>query len=138
MNKNAYRLVWNRRHGAFQAVPETARAHAGGINSRSRTVQPALASSPRLRPIAQAVLAALLSLGSGAKVLAATYTVSTPADNGAGSLSQAITDANSTPGSDVIDIGNTISLTPAGPLPSISDTTTFTNNNTVTIHRPVN
>jgi hypothetical protein len=78
------------------------------------------------------LVAALLLLGnvpfgaSNSMVNAATFTVTTTSDNGAGSLRQAITDANNTVGSDVIDfsaISGTITLSSA--LPDITSDITI-------------
>ena len=58
-------------------------------------------------------------------MMLSTFTVNTTADSGAGSLRQAITDSNATPGSNTIDFGigtvdqQTIAL--ASPLPAITD-----------------
>jgi uncharacterized repeat protein (TIGR01451 family) len=55
---------------------------------------------------------------------AATYTVSTTADSGAGSLRQAILDANANPGSDRIEFalpGPSYTIQPASPLPAITE-----------------
>jgi hypothetical protein len=66
-----------------------------------------------------------LALLSTAPLRAATFTVTTTADSGAGSLRQAILDANANPGADVIafDIpgAGVHTLTPATNLPSILD-----------------
>ncbi len=60
------------------------------------------------------------------RMMPLTFTVNTTADSGAGSLRQAITDSNATPGSNTIDFGigavgsqQTIAL--ASPLPAIAD-----------------
>ncbi len=55
---------------------------------------------------------------------AATFTVTTTADNGPGSLRQAILDANANPGPDTIDfaIGTGMqTVAPLSPMPTISD-----------------
>ncbi|MBA3775708.1 MAG: hypothetical protein H0X11_04590, partial [Betaproteobacteria bacterium] len=66
-----------------------------------------------------------LLLGLILPARAATFLVTTTADAGAGSLRQAIANANITPGADVINFnipGSGVqTLTPASPLPAISD-----------------
>src|SRR5688572_7339484 len=61
--------------------------------------------------VVSAVLAAMVVLGSPAQ--AATFTVSNTDDSDAGSLRQAVLDANATPGADTIDfsVTGTITLT---------------------------
>ena len=58
-----------------------------------------------------------------------TYTVTTTADSGAGSLRQAITDANANPGADTIQfniVGSGVhTITPATPLPPITEALTI-------------
>jgi fibronectin-binding autotransporter adhesin len=59
---------------------------------------------------------------------AATFTVTTNADSGAGSLRQAILDANTAPGSDRIEFNITsgsMIITPSTLLPGITGTTTI-------------
>ncbi|MFN3981595.1 MAG: hypothetical protein ACK4SA_14555, partial [Caldilinea sp.] len=61
---------------------------------------------------------------------AATYTVTTTADSGAGSLRQAILDANANPGADVITfaigaIGSQQTIQPTSALPTITDPVTI-------------
>ena len=64
-----------------------------------------------------------------ASVLANTYTVTTTADSGAGSLRQAILDANGNPGADAIQFdipgASLHTITPATPLPSVVDALTI-------------
>lgn len=70
------------------------------------------------------VLAALLATS----LSAATFTVTTTADSGAGSLRQAILNANANPGADTIQfaIGSGFqSIQPLSSLPPIFDTTTI-------------
>jgi hypothetical protein len=55
----------------------------------------------------------------------AQFSVSTTADSGAGSLRQAILDANGTPGADAIAIGATGTVSLASPLPALSDGVTI-------------
>ena len=66
-----------------------------------------------------------LALGLGVtSAHAATFTVSSAKDSGAGTLRQAILDANATPGADLIDatgMGNLVVLQSA--LPDLSDVT---------------
>ena len=59
-------------------------------------------------------------------MMPATFLVNNTADNGPGSLRQAITDSNDTPGSNTIDfgigaVGSQQTITPATPLPGITD-----------------
>src|SRR5262245_31311562 len=60
---------------------------------------------------------------------AATFTVLNTSDSGAGSLRQAIIDANNTPGADVISFSipgtAPYTISPASPLPSITDPVTI-------------
>ncbi len=71
-----------------------------------------------------AVLYAAAALGS-----AITYTVSTTADSGAGSLRQAILDANANPGADTIAFGivgsGVHTIAPTSALPAITETVTI-------------
>ncbi|HYX21448.1 MAG TPA: IPT/TIG domain-containing protein [Thermoanaerobaculia bacterium] len=83
------------------------------------------------------VLAALAVLAVSAPLRANTYTVTNTADTGAGSLRQAITDANANPGADTIqfnipgsdpncDAGGVCTITPsASGLPVITDAVTI-------------
>lgn len=73
------------------------------------------------------VLSYLLSSGillfHPQRALAATYTVTTNADSGAGSLRQAITDANASVGvDDVIVFSSAMTIQPTSALPNITDT----------------
>ena len=72
------------------------------------------------------VIAALFAAAAAG---ATTYTVTTTADSGAGSLRQAITDANGNGGADVINfniVGAGVhTITPATPLPPITDAVTI-------------
>ncbi len=72
------------------------------------------------------VLAALLVT---AAARAATYTVTSTADSGAGSLRQAITDANGNPGADTINfniVGSGVhTIAPATALPNLTDAVTI-------------
>ena len=75
----------------------------------------------------RAVLASLLAIPASA-AMAATFTVTTTADSGAGSLRQAILDANANAGLDTIAFnvsgagctGGVCTITPASQLPTIS------------------
>jgi hypothetical protein len=62
-----------------------------------------------------------------ARRLLATFTVSTPADSGPGSLRQAILDANASPGTDniVVDLGGDRTVRPTSALPAITDHVNF-------------
>lgn len=55
------------------------------------------------------------------RAIAATYTVTTNADSGAGSLRQAILDANSNPGADIIVFNAGMTIQPTSALPNITD-----------------
>jgi CSLREA domain-containing protein/uncharacterized repeat protein (TIGR01451 family) len=83
-------------------------------------------------------LAALLTLfgstfasgpaGSGAALAATTFEVNDPANSGPGTLRQAILDANSTPGADVItfNLGSgTQTISPTSALPNLTETVTI-------------
>ena len=61
-----------------------------------------------------------------ASTQAATFTVSTIADTGPGSLRQAILDANTTVGDDTIVFTTNGTITLASPLPTVTDNTTMT------------
>ncbi len=83
------------------------------------------AGDGRVRRIGALALAAVLGFGS-AGAGAATFSVTTTADSGAGSLRQAITDANAGPGPDTIDfavgaVGSLQTIQPTSALPSITD-----------------
>ena len=79
----------------------------------------------RVRVAASALVALLASAGA----FATTYTVMTTADSGAGSLRQAILDANANPGADTIDFNITGSgvhtIAPATALPTITEAATI-------------
>jgi len=64
-----------------------------------------------------------MTLLTGASAEAATFTVSNLSDSGAGSLRQAILDANGTPGADQVTFGSSLSgqITLASQLPNITD-----------------
>ena len=83
---------------------------------------------PIIISLAISLILAVVSLLSGQQVFAASYTVTNTNDAGAGSLRQAITDANANPGADTIDfsIGTGLqTITPATPLPDITDQVTI-------------
>ncbi len=68
-------------------------------------------------------LVALLALALAPSAFAATFTVSSNQDSGAGTLRQAILDANGSPGVDTIDFNLTFSnsvITPTTSLPPIT------------------
>jgi hypothetical protein len=81
---------------------------------------------PSLRRRLATALATLAFTGA---TFAATFTVTNTADSGAGSLRQAILDANATAGADVIEFNiasaGVQTITPATPLPTISETLTL-------------
>ena len=64
-----------------------------------------------------------MTLLTGASAEAATFTVSNLSDSGAGSLRQAILDANGTPGADQVTFGSSLSgqITLASQLPNVTD-----------------
>ena len=69
------------------------------------------------------------ALLASAPALANTYTVTSAADSGAGSLRDAITNANGNPGADTINfniVGSGVhTITPATKLPNITDAVTI-------------
>src|SRR5262245_12811684 len=75
-----------------------------------------------MRPRASVTLALFLAAGSARS---ATFTVTTTADSGLGSLRQAILDANGNAGSDTIDFAipgaGVHTISPASALPPITD-----------------
>ena len=75
--------------------------------------------------VSAAVAVLGLTVGGASPAQAATFTVTNPHDSGAGSLRQAITDANSAVGADTIafDVSGTITL--ASDLPAITDPLTI-------------
>ncbi len=76
----------------------------------------------------RAILMAILTLASALPLTAATYTVTNTDDSGAGSLRQAILDANANPGADVIDatgVSGTITINPANYFLVITDDVTI-------------
>ncbi|KAA0222698.1 hypothetical protein EDS67_26720 [candidate division KSB1 bacterium] len=76
--------------------------------------------------MARAILMAILALMSALPLAAATYTVTN--DSGAGSLRQAILDANANPGADIIDatgVSGTITVNPANYFLVITDDVTI-------------
>ena len=134
MNKLAYRLVRNHRHGLLQAVPETARAHGagqpgGGASTASRAISLHLRTV--LKPIASALSAGLLVLGAQA-TFAADYVVINGNDSGAGSLRQTIVDANLDPGSNII-LSGSFTANLLAPLPTLTASTTLVYDNAVTL-----
>jgi hypothetical protein len=80
---------------------------------------------PTLNSLFRSSLATLaLFFAVCATATAATFTVTNTGDSGAGSLRQAILDANATPGFDTINFSigtGTQTITPASPLPTITD-----------------
>ena len=75
------------------------------------------------------IVLCLAALCAAARLSAVTYTVTTTADSGAGSLRQAITDANGSAGHDTIAFnivgGGVHTIAPATPLPAITDQVTI-------------
>src|SRR3954469_1404354 len=82
-----------------------------------------------MRPAIRRFAPAALWISFAASLSAATYTVTTTADSGAGSLRQAITDANGNAGHDTIEFNITGSgvhtIAPATVLPTITDQVTI-------------
>jgi hypothetical protein len=74
------------------------------------------------------IVLCLAALFAAARLSAATYSVTTTADSGAGSLRQAILDANANAGADTIHFnivgGGVHTISPATALPNLSDTVT--------------
>jgi autotransporter family porin len=112
MNKGIYRLVWNRSLGALQVVSEMARSRAGG-SGRATGVK-------RRKRAGLGTSLALLALGvaSANAALASPFIVTNGFDSGAGSLRQAILDANADGNTgSVIEISvDTITLNSALPI----------------------
>ncbi len=77
----------------------------------------------------RSALAALCLAAASVSLEATTYTVTTTADSGAGSLRQAILDANANPGADTIAFGivgsGVHTIAPASPLPQITGPVTI-------------
>ena len=67
----------------------------------------------------------VLAIGSAQIAKAATFTVSNINDSGAGSLRQAIIDANNTAGADLINFSTGGTIIPSTPLPAITDMVTI-------------
>ena len=103
-----------------------------GAAALDLTGEPLAILSLRLNSDAMSDLA-ILQLGSPALTFAqtapqATFTVTNANDAGAGSLRQAIQDANTSPGADTITfniIGGPTTITPVSPLPEIIDAITI-------------
>src|SRR5947209_11399873 len=72
------------------------------------------------RPLIAVLLFVLAPLG-----FAETYTVTTGADSGPGSLRQAIVDANAHPGPDIIMPSATFTVVLQSPLPEVTDSATI-------------
>src|SRR5262245_13861297 len=77
----------------------------------------------------RSIAAATFVLAAAAQTSAVTYTVTTTADSGAGSLRKAIDDANANPGADSIHfniVGSGVhTIAPATPLPAITGQVTI-------------
>src|SRR5262245_16073021 len=78
-----------------------------------------------LRLIALGTVALALNLGPAPVARAATFTVTNTNDSGAGSLRQAIVDANTTAGADTITFSVSGTITLGSTLPSIADDVTI-------------
>ena len=74
------------------------------------------------------LLAGMLAVSGPHAARAATFTVSNLSDSGAGSLRQAILDANATTGADTITFGVDGTITLASSLPAINDDLTIDGN----------
>ncbi len=82
-------------------------------------------TAPLLNLSFKALLLSFFLIASTATVEAATFTVSITADAGAGSLRQAILDANATAGADTIIFSTAGTIAPLSSLPTITDTVTI-------------
>ncbi len=122
MNKLAFALIRNR-HGQLQAVPETARLRGmPGAASPTPSALPARLRTA-LKPLATALSAGLLALGAHS-ALAGTYVVTSNNDSGAGTLREAIDNANADDGSTIAFIAPT-DLDLLSGLPTFTATTTL-------------
>jgi hypothetical protein len=97
-------------------IPSTGRHHRPARGRIRRRLVPLLT-----------LLTLALSLGwwQAAPVLAATFTVTSTADEGPGTLRQAILDANTAPGADSISFDVTGTIQPLTPLPAITEAVTI-------------
>jgi Ca2+-binding RTX toxin-like protein len=90
---------------------------------RSRRIEHRRTTAAKRTVVAGAGLSLGVTLATGASAEAATFTVSNLNDSGAGSLRQAILDANAVAGADQVTFQSTLSgqITLAGQLPNITD-----------------
>lgn len=123
-----YRLVWNRTLQVLQVASELTRSHAGGVVA-SGSSRPHGARRPLFLACAAAL--ALGSVGLALPAWAAnTYVVTQNVDDGlgnvAGSLSWAIAQANTNPGSTIeIALTSDTAITETGTLLSVNASTSF-------------
>ncbi|MFS0758060.1 autotransporter outer membrane beta-barrel domain-containing protein [Noviherbaspirillum sp. 1P10PC] len=92
--------------------------HLHSTSQRAARKQETLRTQPKR--ISHAVCVALLSLSASAPVWASTYSVTSSADSGAGSLREAITSANANANSTIVIDPSVTSLTLATALPEIT------------------
>ena len=92
--------------------------HFHSPSQRAARTQETLRTQPKC--ISHAVCIALLSLSASAPVWASTYSVTSSADSGAGSLREAITSANADANSTIVIDPSVTSLTLATALPDIT------------------
>src|SRR6266568_4643161 len=105
------------------SVSGPARANGQGIRPKGIPRKPA--RQGRVAMHRASLFLALLGF-TASIVQAATFTVTTTADSGGGSLRQAILDANAASGNDTITFAITGTITLASALPAIADNTTIT------------
>ena len=99
------------------------------MTRKSGVSRPLRSQSRRWRVRGRRSALILAALAAGASARAATFSVSSSGDSGAGSLRQAILDANASPGADLIAFNlagaGVHTLIPASPLPLITDPVTI-------------
>lgn len=138
MNNKTYRLVWNRRSNTVQVAPEFAASHAQGKQAATSS-RSASSSQMAFRPnsVARALFMAFLSIGAVAPAFAVivpqALTVTSSADSGAGTLRQAILDANGAPGSTITIDPSVTSITPSSALPAFSAPVTISASGPLTV-----
>jgi autotransporter family porin len=120
-----------------QAVPETAKSHAGKGDSVSCSGTSPMIKQPKLTVLAGAVVAAILSMSVSAPARAAlvdpTYTVTSMTDSGPGSLRQAIVDANAGSGGTIVISSGITQIALASALPTLTVPVSISTNGPVTL-----